>query len=114
MIERDVDTITLTHPDATWSAVHRTDSCAGPAQIRVGAVPVLRDCAFYVDDLHADAAVVTQLRAFRRGGTAVVASAGHFPIGAELAFRQTCRYAANHVRVTFDLRWRRGASANRT
>jgi len=113
MIERDKDRIRIAHPDGAWEAEHEAERFGGPALIRVNGTPVLEACRFYVDDITDESAVVKKNRAFRKAGTATVVSRGYLPFGREAGFIQTCRYAANHVRVTFDLHWPRGAVIRR-
>ena len=108
MIEFDTTDIDILYCDGSWVATHDESRCDGPAVIELHGQPIATDHSFYVDDLQAEAAIMERFRAFRKAGAAVVQSGGHFPFGAESAFSQTCRYAANHVRVTADLRWKRG------
>lgn len=72
-----------------------------------------RNVSFYIDDMGPESALINKCRAYHRGGAAVVETQGHFPFGAPLKFKQICRYAQNHLRVAFDLRWPRGFELQR-
>jgi len=113
MIDKSADTIRITPADGSWTATHGSQRFGGPEEIRVGEQVVLEHVDFYIDDVAGDAAVVDRVRAFRKGGSAIVISEGFFPYGVQPRFTQTCRYAANHVRVTFDLQWPRGGVVGR-
>jgi hypothetical protein len=113
MIERNQTHILVGNPGGDWEARHALEKVGGPEEILVGGTTVLRNGRNYIDDMGDEAAVVRRQRDFRKGGTAVVASEGYLPFGAEFGFSQVCRYAANHLRVTLDLRWPRGATVKR-
>jgi len=113
MIERVDEKARVVHNDGHWEAWHDTECGGGPDEILVDGVPLLRDCRFYFDDLVDRAGVVRRFRDFRKGGAATVVTEGYFPFGNEIKFAHTCRYAANHVRVTFDFNWPRGMTVKR-
>lgn len=113
MIHSESNKTVIEHPDFAWQARHDSDRFGGPREIRVGGDCIVRDVDFYVDDFTCDMAVLENFKAFRKGGTAVVTASGHFPFGGQLGFTQTCRYAANHVRVSLDVNWRPGCGVRR-
>lgn len=113
MIERAENLVSIQHPEYGWEAVHATDRFGGPLRLTAGAGVLLEGTRTYVDDLDDSSILVTSTRAFRKGGAAVVVSSGYLPFGGEATFRQTCRYAANHVRVTLDIGWPRGGLVRR-
>ena len=106
-------TVDIVHPDGTWSAHHDAARADGPLAIRSAGEPLVRDVGWYVDELPAETMLLDRFQAFRKGGCAMVQTRGHYPFGAEVGMTQRCRYAANHVRVTNDLRWRSGARIER-
>lgn len=112
MIERDDDGIVLQHPEG-WQARHGLERGGGPDEVRLNGTPILQDCGFHFDEIPDRSAVPRRIRDFRKGGAGVVAVEGYFPFGSEIRFKQTCRYAANHVRVSFDLNWPRRAVVRR-
>ncbi|MFO7821299.1 MAG: hypothetical protein R6V56_04490 [Lentisphaeria bacterium] len=111
--ENDIQTII--QPDSgAWAAVHSAEGNApGPETLKIGNDEVADNCTFYVDDLTAESAVLDKSRVFHRGGSAVIETQGHFPFGTPLKFKQTCRYAQNHLRVAFDLQWPRALELKR-
>ncbi|OGV82403.1 MAG: hypothetical protein A3K19_04095 [Lentisphaerae bacterium RIFOXYB12_FULL_65_16] len=113
MLENNREEIRIAHPDGTWAATHLAERLAGPESLSIGGQAVLQQCRFYVDDVDDGSGVVEKWRASRKGGVAVVLSEGYFPFGANVRFRQGARYAANHVRVTLDIAWPKGATVRR-
>lgn len=113
MIKRDGNAIGIKHPDGAWEAVHDVGTFGGPQLLRFAGAPLFEQLPFHVDDFSSETAIPGKLRAFRKGGAAVVYSSGRFPFGEEVSFQQTCRYASNHVRIALDLRWRRSTSVRR-
>ncbi len=114
MIERSGDQIIVRHPALGWEAVHPVRRLGGPLRvIAADGTVFFRDVANYIDDLDETSAVLLTVKAFRKGGTAVVHHRGYFPFGGEVRFQQTCRYAANHVRVTLDVGWPAGSRIRR-
>lgn len=105
--------ILVAHPSAGWQARHDRELFGGPEEISLQGQPLLRECRFRLDDLDNASAIVDMQRQFHKGGAAVVLSEGYFPYGGEIKFRQECRYAQNHLRVIFDLRWLRGTVVKR-
>gem|GEM_PF-860055 len=103
----------LEHPDGTWTAEHESNRFDGPQQICVAGRPALEDCRFRLDGVGTGQALLESHRGTRRGGMGIVTSTARFADGRGPKLRQICRYAANHMRVTFDLQWRRGASVQR-
>ncbi len=113
MIERTDSIVKLGHPDGSWQATHDLSRFGGPHELHVAGTCVLESAHFHIDDFVDDSAVVTKARAFRKGGAGMVTSSAYLPFGGEPAFSQTCRYAANHARITFDLQWRAGSAVKR-
>jgi hypothetical protein len=113
MIQFEPSEIEILYCDGSWAAIHDENRCDGPLAVEVHEQNLAENVSFYVDDVTAESALADRVKAFRKAGVAVVQSCGHLPFGAETAFTQTCRYAANHVRITFDLRWRRGDTIKR-
>lgn len=109
MIEHTPETVTVRPADGGWLATHAADRLGGPQCLAVDGQPLLEPARNGIDDMEDTAAVLEQVRAYRRAGCAVVESRGFLPFGKEVRFEQVCRYAANHVRVTLDLAWPRGA-----
>ena len=113
MIGHTAKQITIAHPDGMWEAVHSTERFGGPHTISVNGDVLLEAPRFHIDDIGDESAIVLKQRAFRKAGTAMATSTGYLPFGSETKFFQSCRYAANHVRITFDLRWRRNTAIRR-
>lgn len=113
MIEKSASQVRVKHLDYGWEALHATDRFGGPSSIAVGGAVLLEGNRTYVDDLDDGSILVTSTKAFRKGGAAVVVTSGYLPFGGETSFRQTCRYAGNHVRVTLDIGWPRGGLVRR-
>jgi hypothetical protein len=114
MIARDDQgLLCLEHETLGWQARHSLEQAGGPVEVRTGAGAVLAGVHFHVDDFGIDNAVVEGCRAYHRGGAGVVECSGFFPFGNAIRFRQVCRYAANHVRVTLDLDWPSGSRVQR-
>ena len=112
MITEEDGTVTLSHPDG-WRAVHDEKYGPGPTSVSLLGTRVLRNPSVYVDEMAGDSAVLESQRFHRKAGTALVESKWTFPFGREVRFAQTCRYAANHVRITIDVHWPRGALVKR-
>lgn len=110
--ENAIEDISVSHPTELWEADF-CDVFGGPTELRYEGSVLLRNHRFYVDDLDNQYAVTKKQRHFHKGGCAVVASEGYFPFGTELNFSQTCRFAMNHFRVTFDLKWLPGTKIKR-
>ncbi|NOY80201.1 MAG: hypothetical protein GXP31_04260 [Kiritimatiellaeota bacterium] len=114
MIERTGDQIIVRHPVLGWEAVHPARRLGGPLRVTAADGTILfRDVTNCIDDLDERSTVLLTAKAFRKGGTAIVAHRGFFPFGGEVRFEQTCRYAANHVRVTLDVGWPGGSRVRR-
>ncbi len=113
MIERNETEVRVCHDSGRWQALHSAEAFGGPVEILLDGQPILRDCRTYIDDLTDESAVLRRLRDFRKGGAAVVASEGYLPFGNEVSYTQTCRYAANHVRMTLDVHWPKGMAVKR-
>lgn len=113
MIEHQGNQSIIRYTDGSWQAVHDKDLYGGPNEIQVAGETLAVIKPFYIDDMSEDTAVLKRFRAFRKTGAAVVASEGYFPIGGEVKFFQNYKYASNHVRVTFDLRWPKGMMLKR-
>jgi hypothetical protein len=102
--------VDIQHPTGNWLARHDLNQAGGPLILQENGTTLLENFHHRYDDLAGDLLVPDKVRLFRKSGAAVFSSDGHFPFGAELALRQTIRYAANHARITTDLRWKKGAS----
>lgn len=110
--DAEAQDIVVRHEKLDWEAEF-CDVFGGPVEVRYEGKPLLKNYRFYVDDLDNHYAVTKKQRRFHRGGSAVVTSEGYFPFGSELSFSQTCRFAMNYFRITFDLRWLRGTLVKR-
>ncbi len=106
-------TLTVVPEAGGWRAVHRDQPCGAPAEIRLGDQTIVENCHFYLDGLGSGQALLQKRRAHRRAGAAVVEESGLFPFGRELGFRQSSRYAFNHLRATFDFEWPAGQPVER-
>ncbi|MFA6931884.1 MAG: hypothetical protein WCT05_16290 [Lentisphaeria bacterium] len=99
----------IQHPTGNWLVQHDLQRAGGPQLLQADEKPLLKNFHCRYDDMSDDLLVADKVRLFRKGGAAVFSSEGHFPFGAEIALRQNIRYAANHARITTDLRWKKGA-----
>ena len=114
MLHQDHNQITVQHDNGIWTARHQTDEGGpGPLKLQVNKDVLARNVSFYIDEMEPESALINKCRAYHQGGAAVVETQGHFPFGAPLKFKQICRYAQNHLRVAFDLRWPRGFELQR-
>lgn len=100
----------IQHPTGNWLVRHDLGQAKGPLLIQENGIPLLKNFHHRYDDLSDDLLVPDKVRLFRKSGAAVFSSEGHFPFGAEISLRQNIRYAANHARITTDLRWKRGSA----
>ncbi len=100
----------IQHPTANWLVQHDLNRAGGPLLIRQNGNTLLKNFHNRCDDLQDELLIPDKVRIFRKAGAAIFSSEGHFPFGAELSLRQNIRYAANHARITTDLRWKKGAS----
>jgi hypothetical protein len=100
----------IQHPTANWLVQHDLDQAGGPLLIQENGNTLLKNFHNRCDDLKDELLVPDKVRIFRKAGATVFNSDGHFPFGAELSLRQNIRYAANHARITTDLRWKKGAA----
>jgi hypothetical protein len=101
---------TIAHSEGLWRALHDSSRVDGPAEVLCGDDCLAQGITFHLDDYTADLVLSDRFRACRRGGTAVVETAGHLPFGAEVGVSQVLRYAANHVRGVTDVAWPAGAA----
>ncbi|MCK5803835.1 MAG: hypothetical protein KAI66_13425 [Lentisphaeria bacterium] len=108
MIENDLGRITICHPSG-WEADHDDERFGGPFEIRLGDEVLAQTTSFLLDDVPPDSVVLKKCRAYRKGGIAIAVCKGYLPFGNQIKFAQTCRYAANHARITFDVNWPRAA-----
>jgi hypothetical protein len=113
MIQNDFGQVTVAPERLGWEAHHDEGRFGGPEELLVDGVPVAQVDSFYIDDMTQDTVAVERVRAFRKLGAGVVQHEGVLPFGNPIQVGQTCRYAANHVRVTFDINWPRDAVVNR-
>ena len=113
MILNEFGQLTVAAEHLGWEAHHEEERFGGPEEIAVAGVPIVQGCGFYLDDMDQDTVAVSRTRAFRKSGAGVVFHEGVLPFGRPIHVAQTCRYAANHVRVTFDINWPRGATVQR-
>jgi len=100
----------IQHPTGNWLAQHSLSQAGGPSLLQENGIALLKDFHHRYDDLSDELLIPDKVRIFRKAGAAVFSSEGHFPFGAEIALRQNIRYAANHARITTDLRWKKGAA----
>ena len=105
MMNEPHGTVRIEHPDG-WYADHEAERFNGPGCVVASGRPRVGCVRNYLDDQELEIAVVTRFRESRRGGMAGVEVSGFLPFGSEPRFSQKCLYAANHVRVTFDAKWR--------
>ncbi len=105
MIDQNKTEIHLAPNSGQWSARHDTALLGGPDEICLNGDVLAIACRNYVDDYTAQNAVIEQYRVHHRSGTAEVEWRGHFPFGGQIGVQQSCRYAANHVRITYDVKW---------
>ena len=113
MIDNDFGQMTIAPERLGWEAHHDEGRFGGPVEIVVDGEPLVHVGSFHIDDMDQDTVAVTRTRAFRKGGAGVVHHEGTLPFGEPIQVMQTCRYAANHVRITFDLNWPRTAVVHR-
>ena len=113
MINTTKQEINIEHADGSWAARHDAERFGGPRRILMAGEPILEDCRFRLDGVDAGNAVLNSHRASRRGGAALVTSTARFADSRGPRLRQVCRYAANHLRVTFDLQWVKGKPIQR-
>jgi hypothetical protein len=100
----------IEYPAAGWSLRHPMDAANGPRHLCVDAKELLYSFLAASDASAVDSLVLDKSRVFRKGGSAVFESAGHFRSQERHQVRQIIRYAGNCARITADLHWGRGDS----
>ncbi|MDD4537871.1 MAG: hypothetical protein PHT80_02560 [Lentisphaeria bacterium] len=101
---------TIEYPSAGWSLRHPVDAANGPRHLCVDGHELLHSFLAATDATAVDTLVLDKSRAFRKSGSAVFESAGHYGQQAQHSVRQIIRYAGNCGRITVDLHWGRGDS----
>lgn len=101
---------TIEYPSAGWSLRHPVDAVNGPRHLCVDGHELLHSFLATTDASAVDALVLDKSRIFRKSGSAVFESVGHFHRQDQHQVRQVIRYAGNCGRITLDLHWGRGDS----
>lgn len=100
----------IEYPAAKWSLRHPVDAVNGPRHVQVDGDELINSFLGVSDASAVDSLVLTKSRSFRKSGSAVFESEGHFRQQSQHLTRQVIRYAGNAARVTLDLHWGRGDS----
>ena len=89
--------------DSNFEFSHVSSRCGGPHTISVGKEPLLTmlDCS--VNGISDSDLRAKTSRLYHKAGQTIFESNGTFPFGVTVS--QTCRYAGNAVRITWDLNW---------
>ncbi len=113
MIANDFGQVTLAPERLGWEAHHDEGRFGGPGELLVDGLPLVQVESFQLDDMDSATVSVSRTQGFRKSGAALVRHEGLLPFGETIQVAQTCRYAANHVRITFDLNWPRATVVRR-
>lgn len=113
MIENDFGQVSVAPDRLGWEAHHGESRFGGPDELLVDGSLLAQVESFHIDDMDTATVAVDRTQGFRKGGAAVVRHEGALPFGEPIQVGQTCRYAANHVRITFDLNWPRATVVRR-
>ena len=89
--------------DNAWSARHSSGRCGGPRLIEVNGAPALKDLKCIVDGQSDDTLHCKKAHVYHKAGQSIFECDSAFKGGQSYA--QTCRYAGNSLRITWDLNW---------
>ena len=85
-----------------WKAIHSKGRCGGPRKI-ASDLDILSDFCCSIDSVPDNLLHSKNGRVYHKAGQSIFESEGSYPTGQSI--RQISRYAANAMRVTWDLGW---------
>ncbi|MBR6371747.1 MAG: hypothetical protein IKS20_01055 [Victivallales bacterium] len=89
--------------DNAWTVRHSAGRCGGPRLLEINGTPVLKDIKCIVDGQSDDTLHSKKAHVFHKAGQSIFECDGTFKGGQSYA--QSCRYAGNSVRITWDFNW---------
>ena len=95
--------IEIEETNGLWKATHAKGRCGGPRTIACGDTDILADFCCSIDSVPDYLLHSKNAHVYHKAGQSVFESKGDYPTGQSL--RQISRYAANAMRVTWDLSW---------
>ena len=95
--------LVISEKDNVWNARHASGRCGGPRQIEVNGTAILKDLKCAIDGQSDDMLHCKKAHLFHKAGQTIFQCDGTFKGGQTYA--QSCRYAGNSVRITWDLNW---------
>ncbi len=89
--------------DGVWSARHSNGRCGGPRALHINGTSVMSGVTCVIDGQGDDSLHCRKTRVYHKAGQSIFECDGTFKGGQ--TYSQTCKYAGNSLRVTWDLNW---------
>ena len=112
MIEIEEDK-TIHVLEKNWQALHPSESCGGPAEIKIHKKTVISNIHSSISGIDDSQCITRKIKEYHKAGQSIVESEGFLPFGGESEFKQICRYHRNLLRITQDINFRQGTSVDR-